>query len=179
MTFIQDKYKNKTFEEILQESQNLVKLIADYYWKADWVVRVYHDSEPFISKTLGNIRGLDILTAKKGKTIFIDAKDFGRLIYIKPFCTGLPKILVNRYRRIKKEFGFDCYLYFRDNETIEERWPSSFKNNEVYLPYGGEIDSFILHQRQDIKCSWLNWENQLQELWNLDTMQSIEDILLK
>lgn len=179
MAPLQPKYQQtKSFEEILEISQELVEKIADILRTYDWTVRKYHDSEPFIFPNGEEIRGLDILTASKGASIFIDAKDFGRMARIQPFCTGLPITLVQRYRKIKKIFGLDCYLFFRDNEVVEEVWPSNFKaNNGDFRIYGGEINSFRQHPRSRDPSILCGWNKELQELWLLSSMREIDAIL--
>jgi len=177
---IQPKYKGKSFEEILNESQELVNIIGDKFLSFGFAIRKYHDAEPFYLPDGTQMRGLDLLVASNGQSIFIDAKDFGRFKYL--HCTGLPLSLVTKYRNIKQLFGMDCYLFFRDNKEIEETYESKFKHDNIYIPYGGEIDSFTEHKyskQEGYKCKWSGrYYNQLQELWEVNRMYSIDNILM-
>lgn len=180
MNMLQQKYKGKSFEDIIRESQELVDLIGNKFLSFGFAVRKYHDAEPFYLADGTEMRGLDLLVANKGESIFIDAKDFGRFKYF--YCTGLPISMIKKYRDIKSIFGINCYLFFRDNKYIEEKFDSKFKKNGEYLPYGGEIDSFIEYKLSKMKgyeCKWNGkYNGELQEIWDTNKMQSIDEILM-
>ena len=177
---LQKKYRNTQFDERLDKSQELVDDIAEILLAHGCIVRKYHDSEPFIYPDGLEIRGLDVLAAHNGKSIFIDAKDFGKMKFHN--ATGLPVYLVKRYREIKKTTGMDCYLFFKDNPEVEEVISSGHKDFlGFYYPYGGEIDSFKLYHRQDIKSHFRNkyGERLPQEIWDIDSMESIYECISK
>lgn len=178
---IQDKYKNAgNFEEILNVSQCLVNEIGDILKDNGFIVRKYHDSEPFYIGNNSEMRGLDLLIAHNGRSAFIDAKDFGKFKYY--LATGLPVSLIEKYRMIKRMFGIDCYLFFKDNESVEDPHPSSFKKDGVFIPYGGEIDLLkehpLLSKKDKYRCRWKGqYLNELQEIWEVNKMNTIYDII--
>lgn len=176
----QPKYKEaKTFEKMLELSQGFVDEITNIFIKDGWITQKYNDEEPLVFPNGIEIRGLDLLIAKKGKSFFVDAKDFGKLVYIMPFGTGLPINLVNRYKKLKQELGRNCYLFFRDNPEVEEKYPSPFKDKITgkYLPYGGEIDSFKEHPRSKDPTILCSWTGEIQIIWRLDSMKTIWECL--
>lgn len=150
--FMESKYDGKDFFERLNISNKLVEKISRYLIINGFIVRMSDDEKPFLFPDGAEIRGLDIFCAKDGTPIFIDAKDWPKLIYHD--ATGIPIRIYERYKTIQDKFGIKVMIFFVDNEKFEnnETKPqqSMFKKGSKFIPYGGFMDDFELYYRQDI-----------------------------
>lgn len=181
---IQSKYKNKTFDKRLKKSQKFVDILTKICLEFGFIVRKYEDKEPLLLPSGEEIRGFDLLVTKEGKSAFIDGKDFGR--FGKYPATGLPISMYDKYIKIKEAFNIDCYLFFRDNKEVEkqvEEQNLKFKDNKknIYIPYGGEIDSLKEHsisENNNFRCGWPGkYYDELQIIWKVNNMHTIYHIL--
>jgi len=165
------------FDEMLGMSQDLVIKIKEYLLLKDFMVRSFDDSMPFNFYSGEQIRGLDIFAAKNGKSYFIDAKDYARLLFYD--ATGIPIYLYKRYKYIQDITGIKTIIFFIDNSEYENektsknlKIDSKFKTGNIFIPYGGEMDSFIKHKKQNIP----NQKGYPQIIWECDSMKKITEI---
>lgn len=180
--YIESKYNEKEFIKMIEISDIFVKNIVKYLLQEGYIVRMSDDKNPFYFPNGELIRGLDIFCAKDAKPIFIDAKDWPKLIYHD--ATGIPIKLYKRYKNIQDSFGIKAMIFFIDNLEFENNkikpQKSKFKKGNEFIPYGGFMDDFILYWKQDIphksesKIGEIYYEPQI--IWIYSKMKSIEEI---
>lgn len=175
----QSKYAGKPFDKVLETSQEFVNKIVEYFKltnNSTLIIRPQDDRHPFTFFDGSQVRGPDIFISMNNKSAFIEAKDFGK--FIKYSCTGLPMSTYKKYKQFKECFNLPLILLFRDNPEVEVRTPSEFKKNNIYIPYGGEIDSLkIDNSLSNSPYFKTHFTNEVQMIWKIKSMHPLDYII--
>lgn len=172
------KYIGQTFEQKLETSQDLVNEIGNILIDYGFIVRMQDDAKPFIFPDKTKIRGLDIFCSYKGKSYFIDAKDYGRLF--KYNSTGIELKYYERYEQIQDYFGIDIIIMFKDIAEAEKMTLKYNKNAKLFksggksVPYG---DFLNLLKENEAASNVLTRKGKKQKIWFCDEMKSVHGIL--
>lgn len=177
------------FDKCLKESRYFTKWICNILNNKNDFPKVYcqdqFDLSPFIGNGGEKIRFADILLfdfkKKENITFFIEAKDFGAMIF--EDCTGLPKSYIDNKMIILGENK--VYLVFKENEkTIHERKKHKrklvFVSGRKIIPYGERLDILMKNRNIElefeIKSKFYKNRHNEQYIWNLSACNPIIDV---
>jgi len=195
MQIKQDEYTG-TFKECLENSRYLTEWVCKTLDNRELFPNVYcqdqFDQLPFIGNGGKKIRFADVLILdfnNDGGTFFVEAKDFGSMIFYD--CTGLPREYIDK--KMIALGSRHVYLVFKENrETIKGRieherdlfFVHKLSNGKIRpIPYGERLDILMRNRNFEaegkVKSKLSSYYDQPQYVWNLSACKPMRDVFLR